>query len=104
MTKSAPNSTNSAAACAPAGIARLPQRRRQRLQAGRGGRTSDPEIKPAKKFLGVGLQTAAGVPLPCDEGADFHTFRIGLFGLDKLHDPARTVESNLAEGLDKVLG
>lgn len=65
--------------------------------------TSDPEIQTGKKFLGVGLQTAAGVPLQCDEGADFRTFRIGLFGLDKLHDPARTVES-LAEGLDKVLG
>ena len=54
--------------------------------------TSDPEIQTGKKFLGVGLQTAAGVPLQCDEGADFRTFRIGLFGLDKLHDPARTVE------------
>ena len=65
--------------------------------------TSDPDIQNSKKFLAAGLQTAAGVPLQCDEGPDFRTFRIGLFGLDKLHDPARTVES-LAEGLDKVLG
>ena len=65
--------------------------------------TTDPEIQTGKKFLATGLQTAAGVPLQCDEGADFRTFRVGLFGLDKLHDPARTVES-LAEGLDRVLG
>ena len=44
-----------------------------------------------KKFLGLGLQTAAGVPLQCDEPADFRTFRIGLFGLDKLHHIDRTV-------------
>ena len=43
-------------------------------------------------FLGEGLQTAAGVPLQCDEGADFKTFRIGLFGLDKLGDIGRTVD------------
>jgi aspartate aminotransferase-like enzyme len=55
--------------------------------------TTDPEIQSGKKFLGAGLQTAAGVPLQCDEGADFRTFRIGLFGLDKLHNPARTVRS-----------
>lgn len=55
--------------------------------------TTDPEIQSGKKFLGAGLQTAAGVPLQCDESADFRTFRIGLFGLDKLHNPARTVRS-----------
>jgi len=48
--------------------------------------TTDPEIQNSKKFLAAGLQTAAGVPLQCDEGADFRTFRIGLFGLDKWHD------------------
>jgi aspartate aminotransferase-like enzyme len=53
--------------------------------------TEDPEIQSGKKFVGQGLQTAAGVPLQCDEGADFHTFRVGLFGLEKLHNVARTV-------------
>ncbi|MFM8637312.1 MAG: alanine--glyoxylate aminotransferase family protein, partial [Betaproteobacteria bacterium] len=46
----------------------------------------------AKKFLALGLQTAAGVPLQCDEGPDFRTFRLGLFGLDKLHNPQRTLQ------------
>lgn len=55
--------------------------------------TADPEIQSGKKFIGAGLQTAAGVALQCDEGADFRSFRIGLFGLDKLHDPARTAKS-----------
>jgi len=54
--------------------------------------TDDPEIQNAKKFLALGLQTAAGVPLQCDEGPDFRTFRLGLFGLDKLHHPERTLE------------
>lgn len=53
--------------------------------------TTDPEIQSSKKFLGAGLQTAAGVPLQCDEGADFKTWRIGLFGLDKLSNIDRTV-------------
>ena len=63
--------------------------------------TTDPDIQSAKKFIAVGVQTAAGVPLQCDEGPDFRTFRIGLFGLEKLHDPARTV-ANLAKALDSV--
>lgn len=53
--------------------------------------TSDPDIQNSKKFLAAGLQTAAGVPLQCDEGPDFKTFRIGLFGLDKWHDVDSTV-------------
>ncbi|MGI9621194.1 MAG: aminotransferase class V-fold PLP-dependent enzyme [Acidimicrobiales bacterium] len=53
--------------------------------------TDDPEIKSGVRFAAEGLQIAAGVPLQCDEGADFNTFRIGLFGLDKLHDPDRVV-------------
>lgn len=53
--------------------------------------TTDPDIQNSKKFLAAGLQTAAGVPLQCDEGADFKTFRIGLFGLDKWHDVDGTV-------------
>ena len=48
--------------------------------------TTDPDIHTGKKFMAVGLQTAAGVPLQCDEGADYRSFRIGLFGLDKLLD------------------
>jgi aspartate aminotransferase-like enzyme len=55
--------------------------------------TEDPGIQSGKKFSGLGLQTAAGVPLQCDEGADFQTFRIGLFGLEKLHNVDRTVAS-----------
>jgi len=50
-------------------------------------------LHTAKAFLGEGLQAAAGVPLQCDEAADFKTFRIGLFGLDKLQNIERTVAS-----------
>jgi aspartate aminotransferase-like enzyme len=64
--------------------------------------TEDDGIRSGAKFAAVGLQTAAGVPLQCDEPADFKTFRLGLFGLDKLHDVERTV-AYLAEALDKVL-
>jgi len=53
--------------------------------------TDDPEIQNGKKFLALGLQTAAGVPMMCDEPADFRTFRLGLFGLDKWADVNRTV-------------
>jgi aspartate aminotransferase-like enzyme len=53
--------------------------------------TDDPDIQSGKKFIAAGLQTASGVPLQCDEPADFRTFRLGLFGLDKLHAPDRTV-------------
>jgi aspartate aminotransferase-like enzyme len=57
----------------------------------------------AKAFIAEGLQTAAGVPLMCDEPADFKTFRIGLFGLDKLHHVDRTVAS-LDQALGRILG
>lgn len=63
--------------------------------------TTDPEIQSSKKFLGAGLQTAAGVPLQCDEGADFKTWRIGLFGLDKLGNVDRTVK-HLEEALQRI--
>ncbi|HMT80325.1 MAG TPA: alanine--glyoxylate aminotransferase family protein [Azonexus sp.] len=63
--------------------------------------TTDPDIHNGKKFLAQGLQTAAGVPLQCDEPADYRSFRIGLFGLDKLHDPEQTV-SHFAKALDAV--
>ena len=55
--------------------------------------TEDDAMKSSKKLADVGLQVGAGVPLMCDEPADFKTFRIGLFGLDKLHNVARTVAS-----------
>ena len=61
--------------------------------------TTDPEIQNSKKFASVGLQTASGVPLMCDEGPDFKTFRIGLFGLDKWHNVDRTV-GHLRKALD----
>ncbi|MFT3717664.1 aminotransferase class V-fold PLP-dependent enzyme [Pseudorhodoferax sp.] len=63
--------------------------------------TTDPDIQNAKKFLAAGLQTASGVPLQCDEGPDFSTFRIGLFGLEKWRNVDRTV-GHLAAALDQV--
>jgi aspartate aminotransferase-like enzyme len=64
--------------------------------------TTDTEIQNSKKFLAQGLQTASGVPLMCDEPADFQTFRVGLFGLDKLHNVDRTVKV-LEKALDQVI-
>jgi aspartate aminotransferase-like enzyme len=63
--------------------------------------TTDPEIQSSKKFLALGLQTAAGVPLQCDEPADFRTFRLGLFGLEKWHNMQRTLQQ-LRTALDAV--
>jgi aspartate aminotransferase-like enzyme len=65
--------------------------------------TDDGQIKTGAKFAAIGLQIAAGVPLQCDEPADFQTFRLGLFGLDKLGNIDRTVNT-LEQALDKVLG
>ena len=65
--------------------------------------TDDPEIQNGRKFLEQGLQIAAGVPLMCDEGEEYRSFRIGLFGLDKLHDPERSV-ANLEEALNRIDG
>jgi len=65
--------------------------------------TDDDGLHTGKAFLGAGLQAAAGVPLRCDEPADFKTFRIGLFGLDKLYDVDRTV-ANLDVALGRILG
>ncbi|NQY63827.1 MAG: alanine--glyoxylate aminotransferase family protein [Alteromonadaceae bacterium] len=64
--------------------------------------TKDSGIQTGKKFAALGLQIAAGVPLQCDEGENFQTFRLGLFGLDKLHNIERTVAS-LSLALSKVL-
>ncbi len=63
--------------------------------------TTDPDLQSGKKFLGVGMQIAAGVPLQCDEGPDYRSFRIGLFGLDKLHNSARSVKS-LEDALSRL--
>lgn len=63
--------------------------------------TKDPDIQSGKKFIALGLQTAAGVPLQCDERPDFRTFRIGLFGLEKLAHVDRTV-GHLAAALEKI--
>ena len=63
--------------------------------------TKDPEIQSGKKFIALGLQTAAGVPLQCDERPDFRTFRIGLFGLEKLAHVDRTV-GHLEAALEKI--
>ena len=63
--------------------------------------TKDPEIQSGKKFIAIGMQTAAGVPLQCDERADFRTFRLGLFGLEKLAHVDRTVD-HLATALEKI--
>ncbi len=63
--------------------------------------TTDPEIQSSRKFLAEGLQTAAGVPLQCDEGPDFMSFRVGLFGLEKWKNVDRTV-SMLADALDRI--
>jgi len=64
--------------------------------------SDDDGIRSGKKFADAGLQIAAGVPLQCDEPEDFKTFRIGLFGLEKLHDIEGTV-SRFAKALDRIL-
>ncbi|WP_212524426.1 aminotransferase class V-fold PLP-dependent enzyme [Actibacterium sp. MT2.3-13A] len=66
------------------------------------GYTDDPEIQNGRKFAERGIQIAAGVPLQCDEGAGFSTFRIGLFGLDKLYDVEASV-ARLKAVVDEVL-
>ena len=54
--------------------------------------TDEKGIQTGKKFAEIGFQVAAGVPLQCDEPEDYQSFRLGLFGLDKLHNVGRTVE------------
>ena len=63
--------------------------------------TCDPEIQNGKAFVAQGVQSAAGVPLMCDEPADFRTFRLGLFGLDKWANVDRSV-GHLAAALDRM--
>ncbi len=64
--------------------------------------TDNIDIHNGKKFAALGMQIAAGVPLQCDEPDDYQTFRLGLFGLDKLHNIDRTV-GNLANVLNQIL-
>ena len=64
--------------------------------------TDDPEVQTGKKFAAQGLQIAAGVPLMCDEGPDYRSFRLGLFGLDKLKDVPGSLR-RLKTAFDAVL-
>lgn len=64
--------------------------------------TTDPDIQNGKKFAALGMQIAAGVPLQCDEPEGFMTFRLGLFGLDKLYDVPAAL-ARLEKALDQVL-
>ena len=63
--------------------------------------TTDKEIQNGSKFKAIGMQIAAGVPLQCDEGDDYQTFRLGLFGLDKLKDVDAVVKK-LENALNQV--
>ncbi|WP_028468360.1 aminotransferase class V-fold PLP-dependent enzyme [Neptunomonas japonica] len=64
--------------------------------------TQDESIHNGKKFAAQGMQIAAGVPLQCDEPEDFRTFRLGLFGLDKLYD-VDTAVSRFEQALEQIL-
>ncbi len=64
--------------------------------------TDDPGLKSGAKFAEAGVQVAGGVPLMCGEPDNWSTFRLGLFGLDKLADVDGTV-ARLADGLDRAL-
>ncbi len=64
--------------------------------------TDDPDVQTGKVFAARGMQIAAGVPLACDEPEDYRSFRIGLFGLDKLYDVDGTL-ARLTRVLDEVL-
>ena len=63
--------------------------------------TNDPDIKSGSKFSKAGMQIAGGVPLQCGEPEGFSTFRIGLFGLDKLTNIDRTI-GTLSETLSLI--
>ena len=64
--------------------------------------TDDPDVQNGKKFAAHGLQIAAGVPLQCNEGPDYRSFRLGLFGLDKLRDVPASL-ARLQQAFDAVL-
>ena len=63
--------------------------------------TSEEDMKSGKKFADLGVQIAAGMPLEIGEPSDFMSFRIGLFGIDKLLNIDRTVE-NFKAALEKI--
>jgi aspartate aminotransferase-like enzyme len=65
--------------------------------------TDDPDIQNGRKFLAKGIQIAAGVPLQVGEGEAYRSFRLGLFGLDKLYDVDGTV-ARVKRALDAALG
>ena len=65
--------------------------------------TEEANIQNGKRFADAGIQIAAGVPLRCDEPEDFQTYRIGLFGLDKLYDIDRTIKT-LDGALSQIYG
>ena len=64
--------------------------------------TTDKEIQNGSKFKNIGMQIAAGVPLQCDEGDDYQTFRLGLFGLDKLKD-VEAVVKKLEQAINQIV-
>ena len=64
--------------------------------------TTDPDMQNGSKFIKKGVQIAAGVPLRCDEPDDYSTFRLGMFGLDKLYDIDGTV-NRLESVLDDIV-
>lgn len=64
--------------------------------------TDSPDIQSGRAFAAKGMQIAAGVPLQCDEPENFQTFRLGLFGLDKLYDVDATL-ARLKKVLDQVI-
>jgi aspartate aminotransferase-like enzyme len=63
--------------------------------------TEDADISNGSRFAAEGMQIAAGVPLQCNEPDDYRSFRLGLFGLDKLHDIDRTIDT-LDKALDRI--
>jgi aspartate aminotransferase-like enzyme len=65
--------------------------------------TDDPDVQMGKKFAALGMQIAAGVPLMVEEGPEYKSFRLGLFGLDKLYDVDASV-ARLEAALDQVFG
>lgn len=64
--------------------------------------TDNPEVQTGRAFAALGVQIAAGVPLQCDEGPEYTSFRLGLFGLDKLYDVDASV-ARLEAALDQAL-
>jgi aspartate aminotransferase-like enzyme len=64
--------------------------------------TERDDMHKGSAFAEAGLQIAAGVPLKVGEPENFKTFRLGLFGLDKLTDIDGAV-TRFETALDKVL-